>query len=262
MTTTIPHLTPGLLFNNKQLTPRWAAAQTAFICFTPFPAGFEPYVVEVSSERYFLHSPCSEVRLCIYQGISFLVISEVYGFEVGSTTVEELVYYGISTIIGVGYVGAFNGAPMGQRFIASAAMSDLPLGQHYGVGAFELTHPETSLYQILSTLTAVEELDWPHYTVWCSNSLYREYPATILAMKAHGCSVVNMDTISIYGVAPLCAKESGLNVRYVYVGTVTDAVSKEGTSGESDLMETITSDARQPHDDLVTYLVETLLPEL
>ncbi len=81
----------------------------------------------------------------------FIVISEVYGFEVGSTTVEEVLYYGIRDIIGIGYVGAFNGAAIGQRFIATAAMSDLPLAKHYGVKEFTPVKPSPDFYNLIKS---------------------------------------------------------------------------------------------------------------
>ena len=130
-----PHLTPEKLFKNK-LPAEWSTAKIAFICFTPLPKGFLPYIKEVAQERYFLHSPNSEVHLCEFDGNSFIVVSEVYGFAVGTTTVEELIHYGVEYIIGIGYAGAFNGAQVGKRFVAQDTMSDLAIAAHYGVDAF------------------------------------------------------------------------------------------------------------------------------
>lgn len=257
-----PQLTPSKLFNGKILPAKWKEAQAAFICFTPFPAGFEKYIIEISTERFFLHSPCGEVRLCSYNNTSFIILSEVYGFEVGSTTVEELVYYGIKNIIGIGYVGAFNGAPIGQRFIAKSALSDLPIARHYGVEANEEVYPSTKFYSIIKNLGESDRTIWEEYSVWCTNSLYREYPATIKDMKERNCSVVNMDTISVYAVAALCAKETGSEINYIYVGTVTDSESEDGESWQTGLIETITTDKKQPHDELSEYLVEKVLPAI
>ena len=118
---TTPQLIPAKLFYGKTLPAKWKEPLAAFICLTPFPTGFEKYVIDVSTERFFLHSPCREVRLCAYKNISSIILSEVYGFEVGSTIDEELIYFGIKNIIGNGYVGAFDGAPIGQKFIAKSA---------------------------------------------------------------------------------------------------------------------------------------------
>ena len=197
-----PHLTPENLLGNSRLPEHWQAAETAFICYTPFPNGFKPYITEVATERYFLHSPNIEVKLGQFEGHSFIVLSEVYGFAVGSTTVEELIHYGIKRIIGVGYAGAFNGAPVGKYFIATATMSDLPLAHHYGVEAFTPCHPTATITAQLKAKLQHTDQQWGEYTVWNGNSLYREYSETIEQVRAHGCDIVNMDTLSIYAVAP------------------------------------------------------------
>lgn len=257
-----PYLTPQRLLNDRRLPSQWLAARVAFVCFTPFPPAFEPYVVEVASTRYFIHSPVGEVRLCCYSGIYFIVISEVYGFEVGSTTVEELVYYGIHDIIGIGYAGAFNGAPMGQWFIVKAAMSDIPLAKHYGVEEYQPIAPDREMYARVRTIAAATGSTWEEWMVWCTNSIYREYPGTVADMKARGCSIVNMDTVAIYAVARVCALETEKRVRYIYVGTVTDSMEGGGVDWESQLIETIESEESQSHHSLIQCMVEQVLPAL
>lgn len=255
-----PHLTPEKLLGSDILPPSWAAARTAFICFTPFPNGFKPYVQEVATERYFLHSPNAEVRLCRFADIPFIVISEVYGFAVGATTVEELVHHGIDQIIGIGYVGAFNGAAVGQRFIATDTIADLPLATHYGVDAFVRCAPTASLYELVSKCAQDDAVAWGHYTVWNGNSLYREFPQTAAQMKDHGCDVVNMDTLAVYAVAPICARDTNRDISCIYVGTVTDAIANDDGDWESDLIEAVKREDAHPHDDLVRFMVETVLP--
>ncbi len=256
------HLTPEKLLGSDILPPAWAAARIAFICFTPFPNGFKPYVQAVATERYFLHSPNSEVRLCRFDDIPFIVISEVYGFAVGATTVEELVHHGIDQIIGIGYVGAFNGAAVGQHFIATDTMADLPLAAHYGVDAFVRCPPTASLYTLVSQYAQDDAAAWGHYTVWHGNSLYRESPQTVQQMQDRGCHVVNMDTLAVYAVAPVCARDAEHDINYIYVGTVTDSTADEGGDWESDLLEAVKREDAHPHDDLVRFMVETVLPAL
>ena len=253
------HLTPKKLLGSVTLPPEWAAAQVAFVCFTPFPNGFKPYVKQTAQERYFLHSPNSEVRLCQFEDIPFLVISEVYGFAVGATTVEELVYYGIRYIFAVGYVGAFNGAPVGQPFIAKETMSDLPLAAHYGVREFVRCRPTEDLYQLVSSCIADQQ--WGEYVVWTGNRIYRESQPTIQQMKEQGCEVVNMDTLSSYAVTPVCARDAQRDVSCLYVGTVTDSGS-EAEELSSDLIEAVKRETVHPHDELVKFMVEILLPRL
>ena len=254
-----PHLTPEKLFGNKTLPKQWAAAKIAFICFTPLPTKFQTYIKESAQERYFLHSPNAEVHLCQFEETSFITISEVYGFAVGTTTVEELVHYGIEYIIGIGYAGAFNGAKVGQRFVAKDTMSDLAIAIHYGVAEFERCHANQQFYNSLKPLL---DDNWGHYTVWNGNSLYREYIETIQQMTTKGCDVVNMDTLSVYATAKVCAEELKKDLRYIYVGTVTDSSNPEGEDWDSDLIEAVEGQEQHAHNELVEFMVETILPTL
>ena len=256
------HLTPEKLLGVDILPPAWAAAQTAFVCFTPFPNGFKAYVEETAQDRYFLHSPNSEVRLCRFEDIPFIVVSEVYGFAVGATTVEELIHHGIKHIIGLGYVGAFNGAPVGQPFLATDTMSDLPIAAHYGVREYVRCEPTGELLQIVNDCVKEVSNNWGHYTVWTGNSLYRESSQIVEHMKDQGCDVVNMDTLSIYAVTPVCARDASRNVSCIYVGTITDSAESEGEEWESDLIEAVKRQEAHPHDNLVKFMVETVLPHL
>jgi len=254
-----PHLTPNKLFKDTKLPTHWATAKVAFICFTPLPNSFKKYVKKIAEERYFLHSPNSEVHFCEVDAIPFIVISEVYGFAVGTTTVEELIHYGVEYIIGIGYVGAFNGAAVGQRFIAKDTMSDLPIGTHYGVDAFERSVADEAFYNLLKPQL---NDDWAHYTVWNGNSLYREYSETIQQMTTKGCDVVNMDTLSVYAASKVCAEELKKDIHYIYVGTVTDSANTEGEEWDSDLIEAVGGQDEHPHDELVKFMVEVVLPTI
>lgn len=254
------HLTPKKLLGSVAFPPEWAAAQIAFVCFTPFPNGFKNYVKQVAQQRYFLHSPNTEVRLCQFENIPFIVISEVYGFEVGATTVEELVHYGFRHIIAVGYVGAFCGAPVGQPFIATETMSDLPLAAHYGINEFVQCKPTIDLYNLVNS--CITDKKWGYYSVWTSNSIYRESQQIIQKMRKQGCDVVNMDTLSIYAVTPVCAQNAQRKVSCIYVGTVTDSKGVETEEWSSDLIEAVKRKTVHPHDELIKFMVEIVLPRL
>ena len=67
-----------------------------------------------------------------------------------------------------------------------------------------------------------------------------------------------MDTIGVYAVAACCAEKIGAEINYIYVGTVTDSASDDGESRQTDLIETIIADKKQPHDELSKYMVETV----
>jgi len=81
-------------------------------------------------------------------------------------------------------------------------------------------------------------------------------------MKELGCSAVNMDVLSLYAVAPVCAREAARDIHFVYVGTVTDAESGEEQNWQSDLPNVVSGKGKNPHDDLVRFMVEGLLPRI
>ncbi len=101
---------------------------------------------------------------------------------------------------------------------------------------------------------------WRIRTIWNGNSLYREYPEMIAQMKERGCDAVNMDTLSIYAVAPVCNRDAARPIEYIYVGTVTDAMQSETDEWVSDLIEAVKRDDAHPHDGLNKFIVEALLP--
>ena len=256
------HLTPKKILSKMPVPQRWSDARIAFVCYTPFPQQFSRYVEEISTARTFLHSPKEEVHLCSYKDIPFLVISEVYGFPVGATTVEELIFRGVDTIIGIGYAGAFDSVPMGKKFIAIETISDLPLAYHYGVAALEAVKPHASMFHSLMEMVKEDGDEWGRYRVWNSNSLYREYPDLVERMKGIGCNAVNMDVLSLYAVAPVCARETRRDIQYIYVGTVTDASSTDGENWRSDLSDIVSGKGKNPHDELVKFMVEIFLPSI
>ncbi len=116
--------------------------------------------------------------------------------------------------------------------------------------------------KVLDTCIREDTNQWGHFTVWTSNSLYRESPQIVQHMKDHGCDVVNMDTLSIYAVTPVCAADAKRKVEFIYVGTVTDSKQEKDEDWHSDLVEAVKRETAHPHDHLVTFLVETFLPGL
>lgn len=80
------------------------------------------------------------------------------------------------------------------------------------------------------------------------------------------CDVVNMDTLPIYAVTPVCVCDAGRDVECIYVGTVTDSTGDGADDAdvdwESDLIEAVQREDVHPHDTLLTLLVERVLPAL
>jgi len=81
-------------------------------------------------------------------------------------------------------------------------------------------------------------------------------------MKGIGCNAVNMDVLSLCAVAPVCARETRRDIQYIYVGTVTDASSTDGENWRSDLSDIVSGKGKNPHDELVKFMVEKFLPSI
>jgi purine-nucleoside phosphorylase len=208
----LPKITPEKLLGKRFLP---VACKTAFICYCPMPPIFEKYDVNIRLEgRYFIHSHNSHVKICNYNNINFIVIAEVYGGPVSVTTVEELKYYGIQQIIGIGFVGAlkpqFN---VGNSIVAEKALIEMGTTPHYhNINLFisKDLYVEPSMKLGLSNVQNV--------CVWTTNTLYREYSAEIIMALTMGCSVVNMDTSHLYAACKM------LNIACEYYATVSDII--------------------------------------
>ena len=107
-----------------------------------------------------------------------------------------------------------------------------------------------------------DSAQWGQYTVWTGNSLYRESDQIVQHMRGQGCDVVNMDTLSIYAVTPVCARDAQRDVGCIYVGTVTDSMEDKSEDWNSDLIEAVNRKEAHPHDQLLHFMVETVLPHL
>lgn len=74
----------------------------AILCFFPQTTFFEKFSFTVPEERFFkcLHS--SHVTFCQFNNVNFVVCSEVSDGIMTLTLIEELKYYGVKCIVGVG----------------------------------------------------------------------------------------------------------------------------------------------------------------
>mgnify|MGYP006057099035 CR=1 FL=1 len=118
MSSKILHTTPRKLLGDQKLP---ITCNLAFVCYCPMPTIFEQYIIDVDTtvDRYFIHTHNNHVKFCRYHDTTFVVVAEVYGGPVSVTTVEELNFYGIKTIIGLGFVGSLTfDLPTGSLIVA------------------------------------------------------------------------------------------------------------------------------------------------
>lgn len=239
-----PYLTPAHLHRGRRLPED---VKTAIVCYTPYPKEFDRYSPTLLDQRYFIHSPIGETRIIRYEDQPILLISEVYGGPVSVTTVEELAYYGVETIIGLGYVGALDdGLNLGDPVISVDAIAEPGTTPHYSYEPYP--KPDTDL-----TARLLESLD-PKPTpirIWTTNALYREFPDQKAQVVEEGARAVNMDTSHLFAAA------EKLKMRAVYLATVTDRLldTTDPTGGE--LGETVDGSGvvERAHAELINRLM-------
>lgn len=176
--------------------------------------------------------------------MNFIVISEVYGGPVSVTAVEELHYYGIKDIIGVGFMGSLTEKlPLGSIIFAKKALIEPGATPHYMV---KWTNNECIVNyenEIFAESTPVG--------VWTTNALYREYPQDVKHSLQSGCEVVNMDTSHLYAAAHL------LQINVWYYAVVTDVLSSPN-EWDNNLMDIVKAESKEKS---IVYLQQQKLLE-
>nr|AEX62292.1 putative purine phosphorylase [Moumouvirus Monve] len=245
-----PYITPEKLLFKSHLP---IEVDVAFICFCPMPSIFEKYKIDVElKNRLFLHTHNSHILFGQYLDYKFIVVSEVYGGPIGVTTVEELKYYGIKKIIGLGFVGSFdNNIKTGDIVFAEKSLIELGTTPHYLTVKNDYTFPSLDL-NINSIKTCI----------WTTNVLYREYRDDILFAMERGCKVVNMDTSHLYAscqlLAILCAYYAIVSDVININPQLIDSEEKSENNWDNDLTATINGNL-SPVSQSMSILVESLL---
>jgi uridine phosphorylase/HD superfamily phosphodiesterase len=206
-----PHLTPASLFAKKTLD-----VDQALVCFCPSSPSLEKYKIANIEERLFLHIHPSHTFYALLNGVRFIVICEVYGGPVAVSVVEELAFYGVKSVIGLGFVGSLDAIlKQGQLVIVERALTEPGTTPAYSEEEY-LSPDQFLLDYFLQTSPSPSRV-----TSWTTNAIYREYSHNIEEALLKGCHVVNMDTSHLYAS---CKK---LGIKCVYLATVSDGLEKE-----------------------------------
>jgi uridine phosphorylase len=208
-----PFITPRKLLGTATLP---VPCKLAFVCYCPMPTAFEQFNLNINpKERLFIHTHNSHVMFCKRDDMNFIVVAEVYGGPVSVTTVEELKFYGVETIIGIGFVGSFDDKfKTGSMIMAERALIEYGATPHYHDIINEnesFTFPSMNFY----TTSAKPAI------VWTTNALYREYQSDVDEVKKYGCSVVNMDTSHLFAACRL------VNIKCAYFAIVSDLMIEQ-----------------------------------
>lgn len=232
-----PYITPRKLLGNIMLPIK---CKLAFICYCPMPVFFDKYRQDITlTGRYFIHTHNSHIMLCNYSGLEFIVIAEVYGGPVSVTTVEELKYYGIDIIIGIGFVGSLTTElSTGTIIVADQALIENGTTPHY------VNLEDNDLYTKPTLQLGIDDISDEY--VWTTNALYREYKEDIKHAIDLGCSVVNMDTSHLYAACKMLA------IKCEYYAVVSDeTVETDNGVWDNDLI-----DAANNNNNNTSHVIE------
>lgn len=220
----LPYITPKKLLGDQRLP---IDCKVAIVCYTPMPLIFKQYEIPKSeykyptSDRYFIHTHNDHILFCQYKDIFFVVASEVYSGGISATTAEELHFYGIEKIIGLGFVGSFDkNFPIATKIYAEKALIERGTTLDYlEIGHTDLSFMKDGPYVYpINKISTNNIIDIKPATIWTHNSLYREYPRDVKRAIENECNVVNMDTAHLFAVCKL------LNVSCSYYAVVTDVL--------------------------------------
>lgn len=262
----IPYITPNKLLGDKCLP---LDCKLAFICYCPMPIGFNKFKINIKlNDRYFVHIHNSHIDFCQYNNINFIVIAEVYGGPVSATTVEELKYYGIETIIGIGFVCSLKQSlSPGTLIVADNTLNESDTIPHYldkqatngKVSGTNNSNRENDLYVKPAIIFNEERTDsiFQSVCVWTTNALYREYKDDVIYALEMGCSVVNIDTSHLYAVC------NCLNIRCRYYAVVSDVIVEDtNDTWTNDLTKALNDDNSNviiSQSNMILHLLDKLM---
>jgi uridine phosphorylase len=234
-----PYVTPNKLLAGKKFPIN---CDIAIICLCPLPKYLEKYKINIDTTiRFFIHLHPYHVMFCNYDNINFIVCSEVYGGPVVVSIVEELKYYGVKSILSVGFVGSLNKKySMGSNIRALGSLSELGTTPHYDKAKFIMDDGK------ITNLFDNESMEYA--MVWTTNAIYREYKNDVEYAINNGCDVVNMDTSHFFAACKI------LNISCAYFATVSDALLDEWDNN----LTTLVKDGSESQNILINTILKKL----
>lgn len=170
--------------------------------------------------------------------------AEVYGGPVCVSIIEELHYYGIKCVLGLGFVGSFN-----TRFVtgdivqAISSLSEPGTTPHYDKSKF--INGDDRIIELFKDDNQINSV-----IVWTTNAIYREYIDDVDYVTFLGCHVVNMDTSHLFAACKM------LDIVYGYFATVSDLMTDE-SEWTNDLINSIENGA-DSQDVLINKILDKL----
>ncbi len=261
--TKVPHLTPRSLVGERFGSDVFGDIRMALVGYCPPPARLERYNPQRVGDQHFIHVSPDSVRILSHAGQRLLSLAHVYGGPVSASTVEELAYYGIETILAYGLAGGLGskGLEMGDFYLVEDAFAADGTTRHY------------SSEPVVAADGGLRELilgSWPGaitpVRAATGDAIYREDDAMLEGFRAEGCDIVNLDSSHLFAASLNNAE--GRRVRTIQCGVISDVVSAEPGAGSESTLSTMLSGGAggfnplERTGDIVAYYIEQLAPRL
>lgn len=252
-----PHLTPRSLVGQRFGPDVFGGITTALIGYCPPPRQLERYSPERVTDQHFIHVAPESVCILRHGGQRLLSLAHVYGGPVSASTVEELAYYGIETILAYGLAGGLGtkGLAMGDFYLVEDAR------------AFDGTTPHYATEPIIAADSSLRDAiltAWPGRIVpvraATGDAIYREDDAMLDRFRAEGCDIVNLDSSHLFAASRRNAE--GRTIQTIQCGVISD-VAGPGAESESTLSTMLSgaADGFNPLErtgEIVRFYVEEL----
>jgi len=144
----------------------------------------------------------------------------IWGGPATAILLEELACLGVCTAIGFGAAGSLvSRAHMGRMFVVRQALVSDGTSREYTDQAW--IRPDSALLTLAEKLWAEEGADPLKAVVWTTDALYQERPSKLRRWREAGAELVCLEAGPFHAVAV------ALGIRAVYLGLVTDYLSRE-----------------------------------
>lgn len=264
-----PHLVPANLIGKRFARDTFGATKIALVGYCPPPPILEKYNPIATHEQYFIHLSPASVFRCVFEDTPFLSLVHVYGGPVSSSTVEELAYYGIETILAYGLAGGLGTKQlqMNDFYLVESAFVGDGTTPHYTDKSI-VTCDASLQGSILSHASNARLPSIASVRAFTGDAIYREDGDYIQKMKALGCDIVNLDSSHLYAASTNNSEQK--QVRAIECGVISDVIGAGGVGAdgiddwESDLSVMLSqtpSNVVSPLDQvgkLVEFYVEQL----
>ena len=264
----VPHLIPSKLVGQRFPRDTFRNAKIALIGYCPPPSSLQKYHPVATTDQYFIHVAPDSVKRLSHNGMEFLSLAHVYGGPVSASTVEELAYYGIDTILAYGLAGGLGtkNLKMGDFYLVESAFVGDGTTPHYTDDAVVmadggLTATIGELWQAAgyAPMNAVR--------AFTGDAIYREDNAFLEVARQKGCDIVNLDSSHLFAVSRFNSEQK--IIKSIECGVISDVTGGEADEGwDSTLAVMLAAEGDDGFNPLaltgriVEFYIEQLAPVL